>query len=238
MIILIESQFFCTFTAEIIGIMLKKEKIQEILNKHYHQLAEIPLQENIMQEGNLKKFKKGDVTQEIGSYVKFVPLLYKGTLKVLREDENGNEIFLYYLHAGDSCSMAFSCCMMHKKSEVRTKVVEDVELIAIPMRFVDEWMMKYHSWKNFVMKSYDMRMMELIQTIDEIAFLKMDERLMNYLTRKSKAIGANTIYSTHQEIAQDLNASREAVSRLLKKLEKQSILSIGRNKITLLDSLN
>ncbi len=214
--------------------MFKKEKIHEILNKQYHQLAEIPLQEAILREGFLKTFKRGEVTQEIGSYVKFVPLISKGTLKVLREDDNGNEIFLYYLHAGDSCSMAFSCCMMHKKSEVRTKVVEDVELIAIPIHFVDEWMMKYHSWKNFIMKSYDSRMMELIQTIDEIAFLKMDERLINYLNRKAQAIGENTIFSTHQEIAQDLNASREAVSRLLKKLEKQDVLVIGRNKITLL----
>jgi len=214
--------------------MFNKEKIQEILDRRYHQLAEIPLQEAILKEGYVKTFKRGEVTQEIGSYVKFVPLISKGTLKVLREDDNGNEIFLYYLHAGDSCSMAFSCCMMHKKSEVRTMVVEDVELIAIPIRFVDEWMMKYHSWKNFVMKSYDSRMMELIQTIDEIAFLKMDERLINYLNRKAKALGETTITSTHQEIAQDLNASREAVSRLLKKLEKQDVLVIGRNKITLL----
>ena len=218
--------------------MLNTQNIQEILNKKYHQLAEIPLQEAIIREGFLKTFKRGMVTQEIGSYVKFVPLVSKGTLKVLREDDNGNEIFLYYLHAGDSCSMAFSCCMMHKKSEVRTVVVEDVELIAIPIRFVDEWMMKFHSWKNFVMKSYDSRMMELIQTIDEIAFLKMDERLINYLNRKAEAIGESIIYSTHQEIAQDLNASREAVSRLLKKLEKQEVLVIGRNKITLLETTN
>jgi len=218
--------------------MPNKQNIQEILNKKYHQLAEIPLQEAILKEGFLKTFKRGAVTQEIGSYVKFVPLVSKGTLKVLREDDNGNEIFLYYLHAGDSCSMAFSCCMMHKKSEVRTVVVEDVELIAIPIRFVDEWMMKFHSWKNFVMKSYDSRMMELIQTIDEIAFLKMDERLINYLYRKAEAIGESIIYSTHQEIAQDLNASREAVSRLLKKLEKQEVLVIGRNKITLLETTN
>ena len=218
--------------------MPNKQNIQEILNKKYHQLAEIPLQEAILKEGFLKTFKRGMVTQEIGSYVKFVPLVSKGTLKVLREDDNGNEIFLYYLHAGDSCSMAFSCCMMHKKSEVRTVVVEDVELIAIPIRFVDEWMMKFHSWKNFVMKSYDSRMMELIQTIDEIAFLKMDERLINYLNRKAEAIGESIIYSTHQEIAQDLNASREAVSRLLKKLEKQEVLVIGRNKITLLETTN
>ena len=130
--------------------------------------------------------------------------------------------------------MAFSCCMMHKKSEVRTKVVEDVELVSIPLRFVDEWMMKYHSWKNFVMKSYDFRMMELIQTIDEIAFMKMDERLLNYLFRKSKAINSKTISSTHQEIAKDLNASREAISRLLKKLENKGVLLIGRNRVTLL----
>ncbi len=215
-----------------------KDQIRAILNENYHQLAEIPLQEAIVQEGMIKKFKRGEVTQDIGSYVKFVPLISKGTLKVLREDDLGNEIFLYYLHVGDSCSMAFSCCMMHKKSEVKTVVVSDVEMIAIPIRFVDEWMMKYHSWKNFIMKSYDNRMMELIKTVDEIAFLKMDERLLNYLARKSKAIDNKTILSTHQEIATDLNASREAISRLLKKLEKQEVLKIGRNKVTLLKEIN
>lgn len=215
--------------------MPEKEKIQAILDKHYHQLAEIPLQEVICEKGSIKKFSRGSVTQEINCYVKFVPLVSKGTMKVLREDADGNEIFLYYLHPGDSCSMAFSCCMMYKRSDVRTIVVEDVEMVAIPMQHVDEWMMKFHSWKNFIMKSYDSRMLELIQTIDEIAFLKMDQRLLNYLQRKSNAIGNKTINSTHQEIAQDLNASREAISRLLKKLEHQEVLVIGRNKITLLE---
>ncbi len=218
--------------------MDEKERIQEILNKHYPQLAELPLQEAIVREGSIKHFERGSVTQEIGSYVRFVPLLAKGMLKVLREDEEGNEIFLYYLQAGESCTMAFSCCVMHKKSEVRTKVVEDVELIAIPLRFVDEWMMKYHSWKNFIMTSYDARMMELMRTIDEIAFLRMDERLLKYLKRKAEVLGQDTIHTTHQEIAQDLNASREAVSRLLKKLEKQNILDISRNKLKLLKPLN
>ena len=218
--------------------MMDKDQIRTILNDQYHQLAEIPLQEAIINEGVIKKFNKGEVKQNIGSYVKFVPLISRGTLKVLREDDLGNEIFLYYLHAGESCSMTFSCCMMHKKSEVKTVVVSEVEMIVIPIRFVDEWMMKHHSWKNFIMKSYDTRMMELIKTVDEIAFLKMDERLLKYLARKSKAIGSNSIFSTHQEIASDLNASREAISRLLKKLEKQEILKIRRNKVTLLKELD
>lgn len=162
-------------------------------------------------------------------------MIIEGSIKVSREDEDGNELFLYYLNAGDTCSMSFSCCMMNKKSDISTVAEDDTTLIGIPIQYVDEWMSRFKSWQQFVMQSYDLRMRELVQTIDEIAFKRMDERLMNYLEKKSEAAQSKVINSTHQQIAFDLNASREAVSRLLKQMEKEGSVQLGRNKITLLD---
>ena len=123
---------------------------------------------------------------------------------------------------------------MHKRSEIRTIAEEETTLIGIPIRYVDEWMTRYQSWKNFVMKTYDFRMMELIRTIDDIAFKKMDERLVSLLEKKAEATDSRIIQATHQELAYDLNASREAVSRLLKQLENEGVVRLGRNKIELL----
>jgi CRP/FNR family transcriptional regulator len=160
-----------------------------------------------------------------------------GAIKVSREDEDGHELFLYYLQGGQTCSMSFTCCMMNKKSEIRTIAEENTKMIGIPIRYVDEWMTKYQSWKNFVMQTYDFRMMELVRTIDSIAFHHMDERLLAYLDKKAKATHSKIINATHQEIAYDLNASREAVSRLLKQLENDGRVKLGRNKIELVYTL-
>jgi CRP/FNR family transcriptional regulator len=124
--------------------------------------------------------------------------------------------------------------MMDKLSDIRTTAEDDSTVIAIPVKYVDEWMSRYPSWKNFVMRSYDSRMQEMIKTIDTIAFKKMDERLLKYLNERSIANNSRVIHSTHQEIAADLNASREAVSRLLKQLEKKGVVTLERNKINLL----
>jgi CRP/FNR family transcriptional regulator len=210
-----------------------QEQVRNLLLKNYSEIAERGLQEEIVQVGRLMSFRAGEVIMDFGSYVRMIPLVVKGSVKVVREDDDGREIFLYYLQPGEACSMSFTCCMMNKKSEIRTVAEDDTEIIAIPIRYMDEWMTKYQSWKNFVMRTYDTRMNELIRTIDDIAFRKMDERLLLYLEKKAEALGGKTINATHQEIAYDLNASREAVSRLLKQLEKDGMVKLGRNKIEL-----
>ncbi len=211
------------------------QNIFELVHQNFPQLSELALQKEIAQVGTLKHFRAGEVIMNYGSYVKLVPLLVKGAIKVVREDdEDGRELLLYYLYAGETCSMSFSCCMMNKRSDIRTTAEDDSAIIAIPIRYVDAWISKYPSWKNFVMQAYDSRMREMIQTIDSIAFKKMDERLLKYLHERSEAHASKTIHSTHQEIANDLNASREAVSRLLKKLERDGTIALERNKIQLL----
>ncbi len=208
-------------------------KLPEDFRKTFPQIAEAALQQSILDHGRLYTFQEGEVIMDIGQYVKMVPLVLKGLIKVSREDEEGRELFLYYLHPGDSCTMSFTCCMMNKKSEIRTVAEEKTILLGVPIRYMDEWMTKYQSWKNFVMQSYDNRMMELVKTIDSIAFKKMDERLMEYLEAKADALQSKELQVTHQDIAFDLNASREAISRLLKKMEKEGMLILGRNKINL-----
>lgn len=204
-----------------------------LVQRHFPVLAEKNLQEEIAQIGQLYHFKAGDIIQDFGGYIRMVPLLIKGSIKVLREDDEGNEILLYFLEQGETCSMSFSCCMMNKQSDIRTIAEEDVSMIGIPIQYVDEWMRKYQSWKNFVMRSYDERMRALIRTIDSIAFKKMDERLLDYLQQKVRLSETPVLSTTHQAIAFDLNASREAISRLLKQLEKQGRVRLGRNQIEL-----
>lgn len=210
------------------------QKVLQLIQSRYPQIAEKALQEEIAEVGKIMHFQAGQVIMDTGNYVKVLPLVIDGVIKVVREDEEGNELFLYYLQAGETCSMSFTCCLMHKRSEIRTIAEEETTLIGIPIRYVDEWMTRYQSWKNFVMKTYDFRMMELIRTIDDIAFKKMDERLVSLLEKKAEATDSRIIQATHQELAYDLNASREAVSRLLKQLENEGVVRLGRNKIELL----
>lgn len=194
--------------------------------------SEPGLQEEIAEHGKLMRFRGGEVIMDYGSYIKLMPLILEGSIKVSREDdEDGKELFLYYLTAGDTCSMSFSCCLSNKQSVIRTEAEEDTTIIGIPVQFSEVWMTKYQSWRNFVMQSYDNKMIELIRVIDGITFRNMDTRLQEYLQKKVVATGSNRISTTHQEIAFDLNASREAISRLLKRLEQEGEISLGRNLI-------
>lgn len=208
-------------------------EILNILQNQFMHFVEPELQEEIAVHGQLISFKAGQTIMDYGGYIELVPLVVKGVLKVIREDENGHEIFLYFISNGESCTMSFSCCIRRKRSEIRASAEDDTLIIGIPVQYVDAWMMKYQSWKTFIMSSYDTRMNELIYAIDNIAFSKMDERLVRYLEEKSFALNTKTILTTHQDIASDLNASREAVSRLLKKLENDNYLKLGRNRIVL-----
>jgi CRP/FNR family transcriptional regulator, anaerobic regulatory protein len=209
--------------------------IASILHQHFPRLAERGLQEEIAEVGKIMHFRGGEIIMDYGSYIKMVPLIIKGSIKVTREDdEDGREILLYFLSAGDTCSMSFTCCMMNKQSVIRTEAVEDTTIIGIPIQFVDRWMSQYQSWKNFIMTSYDNRLLEMVKVIDSIAFNNMDTRLQDYLLARQASTGSATIQATHQEIANDLNASREAVSRMLKKMENMGKVELGRNQVRML----
>ena len=171
---------------------------------------------------------------EIGKYIKTMPLLISGAIKIMREDFDTGELLLYFIEKGDTCSMTLTCCMGDKKSEIRA-VAENNGLVAmIPVGKMEEWMGKYKSWRAFVFESYNNRFNEMLAAIDNIAFTNMDKRLYNYLLEKSKINDSNIITKTHQEIAYELNSSRVVISRLLKALENEGKIKLNRNNIELL----
>jgi CRP/FNR family transcriptional regulator, anaerobic regulatory protein len=190
--------------------------------------------EEINRFGELKPFKEGDIIMDYGKYIRMMPIVTKGTLKVLRMDEKGKEILLYYLSSNESCSMAYSCCLEAKKSEVKAIAEEDGELIAIPHTKLDEWLCKYPSWKNYIMRSFNERFLELLKSIESIAFHKLDERLIAYLREKQRLSGSSVIKASHYLIADELATSRVVVSRLLKQLENEGKILLYRNEIKLL----
>lgn len=209
-------------------------KITESQLENVSSFHEPELQKEIEQVGILKTAKAGEILIDIGQYVKTIPILTKGSIKILRENIDGSELFMYYINVGDTCSMSLTCCMQNRLSGIRAEAEEDIEFIAVPVKYLEDWIRKYSSWRSFIFKSYQIRFDEMLLTIDSLAFKKMDERLMEYLKNKSKNAHNNLIHSTHQHIAKDLNASREAVSRLLKKMEIDGLIKLGRNKIEML----
>src|SRR5210317_2117275 len=191
------------------------------LRENYGTLFEEELLQEISDTGVLKEFPEGYKFIEIGEYVRSIPLLISGAIKILREDEDGDELVLYFLERGDTCAMTMTCCMGQTKSEIRAVAETDIKLIMIPVQKMEEWTGRNKGWKNLVFESYHNRFNELLETIDSIAFLNMDERLLKYLKEKEKVTKDSTIRNTHQEIAHELHTSRVVISRLLKSLEKQ-----------------
>lgn len=185
------------------------------------------------QKGRLSSVEAGNTIMEPGKNIRSMPMIRQGLVKVLREDDAGHEIFLYFLYPGQTCAMSLYCCMSKKRSEIHAIAEEDTELISVPIEVMDEWMARYPKWREFVMQAYMDRFHELLNAIDNIAFHQLDERLITYLQEKAKA-NHNTITTTHQKIADDLNSSRVVISRLLKQLEKRAIIQIDKHQITLL----
>ena len=206
----------------------------QLIRTHFPMLSEPNLIDKIAEVGTLKKIPSGGELIRIGQYIKWIPLVIEGSVKIAREDQEGHEIFLYYLEGGNTCAMSLTCCLEEEKSSIKAVAEADTSMVMIPVRYMDEWMLQYRSWKNFVLRSYSTRFEELIRALDALAFQRMDQRLVKYLEERSKALKSDLLHVTHQEIAYDLNSSREAVSRLLKKLESQGEIKLGRNKIELL----
>lgn len=208
--------------------------LQEVFDA-YSFIFEEELLEEISEVGVLKKFKENERIIEIGDQVKSMPLLLSGAIKILREDDDGDELLLYFLERGDTCAMTLSCCLGNTKSEIRAVAEIDTTLIMIPIEKMEEWISKYKSWRNFVFESYQSRLSEMLDTIDTIAFLNMDERLLKYLRDKAKINQNELVQITHQQIAYDLHTSRVVISRLLKKLELKGTIALNRNSIKVID---
>ena len=209
---------------------IESEDIQQ-LNSTFADLYEKNVKDAILETGQIMEIPEGEILIDIGQYIKMMPLLLSGSLKILREDNDGKELLLYHVHPGETCAMSITCCMGDAKSSVRAVAEEDTKLIALPTRIMDEWSNRYPSWKHFIMRTYQRRFEELLNTIDSIAFQKLDDRLERWLKEKTAKSPDGVIQITHQEIASELHSSREVISRLLKKMEHQGTLELGRNKI-------
>ena len=201
------------------------------LKEAYGFIFEEELLREIEKAGILRSVKEGEIIMDINDYVSHMPLLLEGAIKILREDEDGNELLLYFLERGDTCALTLSCCLGQTRSQIRAVAERDTELIMIPIAKMEEWTATYKSWRNFVFESYHIRLSEMLETIDTLAFMNMDQRLLRYLQDKAKINQSEELQVTHQQIAYDLNTSRVVISRLLKKLEMESKISLQRNNI-------
>ena len=201
----------------------------ESLKKLFPTLEELLLEELIM-HGTIKEVKAGDTILKVGQTIRSTMLVIDGLVKLYREDNEGKEFFIYHLDAGQACSLSMVCAANHETSEVLAKALTDATILSIPLQFMEKWMNKYKSWYQFVITSYRNRLEEMLKTIDAIAFNNMDERLEDYLKKQVGKLG-NNLKMTHQEIATDLNSSREVISRLLKKMETKKWVIIHRNSI-------
>ncbi|GHB71333.1 Crp/Fnr family transcriptional regulator [Persicitalea jodogahamensis] len=201
------------------------------------EVFEPKLLEEIEEKARFISAPEGTTILDIGQSIKSMPIILSGTVKISRNDEDGRELLLYYVNPLESCALTFTCCMQHQTSEIKAVAEAPVEMLAIPITTMDEWMVKYPTWKSFVMRTIRTRFNELLNTIDQIAFQKLDERLGRYLREKSKATGTTLVNLSHEQIANDLATSREVISRLLKKLENDGKLLLYRGQIKLLSKL-
>ena len=192
------------------------------------------LVEEIEKDGTLKKLEPGEELVRPGIYVRYVPLVMQGSLKILRQDSDGKETFLYFLTKGDTCAMSLSCCTANRPSTVRAVAEEETELVLVPVDRLDTWLLLFPSWKTFIFQAYQRRFDDMLDAVDSLAFRRMDERIWRLLKKKAALQEKRYVYATHQELADELSTSREVVTRLLKKLEGMGKIKTHRNRIELL----
>jgi CRP/FNR family transcriptional regulator len=192
------------------------------------------LVEEILTIGRLKKVKSGGVVISPENGQNEMPIVLDGLLKVMRHDEERGDIFLYFIGGGETCAMSITCCIEGKQKAYHVVAEEDSVLWMVPMTFVDNWIVKYKSFRRYVFDAYQTRFEEMLSTIDSVVFLKMHERLYKYLLDKKQASGSFVINKTHEQIANELNTSRVVISRLLKQLEREEKIEQYRNRIEIL----
>jgi CRP/FNR family transcriptional regulator len=196
-------------------------------------LLEGALIEEIIKDSQLREVGQDETIIHAGERMMMIPIVLSGSIKVSRENEEGEELLLYYIEGGDTCAMSLQCCMRQSASEIKAIAMEKSLLLLIPLERMEQWMHKYRSWREYILQSYHTRLMEMLDTIDAMAFLRLDERLYKYLVDQAKLLGTLEINLTHQQIAEDLHSSRVVISRLLKQLETSGKIELKRNKIVL-----
>ena len=205
------------------------------LEQRFESLFEPKLINEICQNGSLRRYKQDETLVDIGMLITHMPLVISGSVKVLTEDEKGDELLLYYLELGEICAVTLNCCTRRSKSTIRAVTETDAELLFVPVEKMDDWMVNFKSWRTYVLNSYNERLNEMIKAVDNIVFHSLEERLVKYLKDKAWIAKSAELHISHQDIANDLHSSRVAISRLMKKLESTRIIEQKRNKIIIVE---
>lgn len=201
---------------------------------NFNDIFHSELKEEIAKSGNTKTFTAGSVILDMHSYARSIPVVLSGSIRVIRTDEEGKELLLYYIKPGESCIMSILAAMNNDTSKIRAEVEEDAEIALIPANKAKEWVRIYPEWTDFIFNLYQKRFEELLNVVNAVAFQKIDARILHLLQQKSQLYDSKEISVTHQQIADELGITREATSRVLKQLEKEGEIMLSRNKITLL----
>ncbi|MDT3405393.1 Crp/Fnr family transcriptional regulator [Mucilaginibacter terrae] len=195
------------------------------------------LEQQLQANSQLKILPAGTILMRSNSFVRAIPILLSGSMRVIRQEDEGREILLYYIQPGESCIMSFLAGIHEDTSKVKLVVEEDSEALMLPVAKASEWIKIYPEWADFIFKLYHRRFEELLDVINAVAFQKLDDRIVSLLKRKASVYGSSEFSVTHQQLAEELGTTREVVSRLLKQMEKQQLIKLARNKITLITAL-
>ncbi|MCK5066285.1 MAG: Crp/Fnr family transcriptional regulator [Bacteroidales bacterium] len=204
--------------------------VEEIVKKHFP-FFESGLRSAISEAGTFREFEAGQELIREDQYIKSFPIVLSGMIRVCRTDDTGNELLLYYLRPGEVCTVSLICCMDRTRSRVKAVTEVETTTIVVPVELLDNWMTKYQTWKEYVMRSMQMRFDELLNALDSIAFLKMDERLEKFFTDRYSSTGSMIFEGSHHDVAMAMNSSREVISRLLKQMEKKGLIKLSRGRI-------
>lgn len=205
------------------------------LEQRFQSIFEPKLINEICKNGNLKIYKPDVAVLDIGMLITHMPLVISGSIKILTEDEKGDELLLYYLELGETCAVTLNCCTRKSKSTIRAVTETDAEILFVPVERMEDWMIKYKSWRTYVLDSYNERLSEMVNAIDNIVFHSLEDRLIKYLKDKVWMTKNAELNISHQDIANELYSSRVAISRLMKKLETNNIIEQKRNRIIVVE---
>jgi len=204
--------------------------VEDIVKKRFP-FFEAELRTAISEAGSYREFEENEELIREDQYIRSFPIMISGLIKVCRTDEAGNELLLYYLRPGEVCTVSLICCMDRTRSRVKAIAEEATSVVLIPVELLDSWISQFQTWKEYVMRSMQMRFDELLNALDSIAFLKMDERLEKFFVDRFHSSGSMIFEGSHQDVALALNSSREVISRLLKQMEKKGLITLSRGRI-------
>lgn len=215
--------------------MLSLENKLQLLKDHLGYILEEDLLDEMAHVAKLRETATNEIVVNVGDHLQMIPIVIEGSIKISRENDNGEELLLYYIEGGDTCAMSLQCCTRKIDSQIKATSMEPSLLLMFPAENMEHWMDQYKSWRQYILNSYHSRMIELMESIDAIAFMNLDQRLLKYLFDQAKILGSVEINHTHQQVADDLHSSRVVISRLLKQLETKGEIKLLRNKIILLN---